>query len=147
MILALDAALAATIFLLALATFAQVLYLESMRLRTRDLPSLKFFKETLEDKIGLSAEQGAGTFSLVKHTLVILLALGYYAEFEVVWQAALAAWITMVATAFALPQLLYRRTSGRWLLPLVPLVRALALLARPCVAVLSFFQSADRSGR
>ncbi len=83
MMLALDVALAATVFLLALATFAQVLYLESMRLRTRDLPSLKFFKETLEDKIGLSTEQGAGSFSLVKHTLVILLALGYYAEFEV----------------------------------------------------------------
>jgi putative hemolysin len=140
MMLALNAALAATVFLLALATFAQVLYLESMRLRMRDLPSLKFFKETLEDKIGLSAEQGAGTFSLVKHTLVILLALGYYAEFEVVWQAALAAWITMVATAFALPQLLYRRTSGRWLLPLVPLVRALAWIARPVEAVLTFFQ-------
>jgi len=140
MILALDAAMAAAIFLLALATFAQVLYLESMRLRTRDLPALKFFKDTLEDKIGLQTERGAGSFSLVKHTLVILLALGYFAEFEVVWQAALAAWVTMVAMAFALPQLLYRRTSGRWLLPLVPLLRALAWIARPCEAVLTFFQ-------
>ncbi len=140
MMLALDVALAATIFLLALATFAQVLYLESLRLRTRDLPSLKFFKETLEDKIGLDAEQGAGSFSLVKHTLVILLALGYYAELEVVWEAALAAWITMVATAFALPQLLYRRTTARWMMPLVPLVRALAWIARPVEAVLTFFQ-------
>ena len=51
-----------TIPLLALVTFVQVLYLESLRLRTRDLPSLKFFKETLEDKIGLKTEQGAGRF-------------------------------------------------------------------------------------
>ena len=29
----------------------------------------------------------------------------------------------MVAVAYALPQLLYRRTSAHWLLPLVPLLR------------------------
>ncbi len=46
----------------------QLLYLESLRLRTRDLPSLKFFKDTLEDKLGLKTEDGAGTFSLIKHT-------------------------------------------------------------------------------
>ncbi len=47
----------------------------------------------------------------------------------------------MVTFAYVVPQLLYRRTSGRWLLPLVPLLRMIALVARPCVAVLSFFQS------
>ena len=56
--------------LLGLVTFVQMLYLESLRLRTRDLPSLKFFKETLEDKIGLKTEDGAGAFSLIKHTLL-----------------------------------------------------------------------------
>ena len=55
--------------LLGLVTFVQLLYLESLRLRTRDLPALKFFKETLEDKIGLKTEDGAGTFSLIKHTV------------------------------------------------------------------------------
>ena len=57
------------------------------------------------------------------------------------WQAALAVWLVMMAVAYALPQLLYRRTSGRWLLPLLPLLRGLAWLARPCVALLGFFQS------
>jgi CBS domain containing-hemolysin-like protein len=47
----------------------------------------------------------------------------------------------MVAVAYALPQLLYRRTTGQWLVPLAPLLRGLAWLARPCVATLSFFQS------
>ena len=47
----------------------------------------------------------------------------------------------MVAVSFALPQLLYRRTGGRWLLPLVPLLRVIAWIARPCVALLSFFQT------
>ena len=41
-----------------------MLYLESLRLRTRDLPSLKFFKDVLEDKLALKTEDGAGAFSV-----------------------------------------------------------------------------------
>jgi magnesium and cobalt exporter, CNNM family len=141
MMLAVAIGIAVTIPLLGLVTFVQVLYLESMRLRTRDLPSLKFFKDALEDKIRVKTEQGAGSFSLIKHSLVIALALLYFAWFEVPWEAAGAAWLTMVAVCFALPQLLYRRTSARWLLPLVPLLRALAWLAWPCEALLTFFQT------
>jgi putative hemolysin len=134
---------------LGLVTFVQLLYLESMRLRTRDLPALEFFKDTLEDKIGLKTEQGAGAFSLIKHTLLVLLGIFYFAWFAdgepwdaaVFWQAALAVWLVMIAVAYALPQLLYRRTTGRWLLPLLSLLRGLAWLARPCVALLAFFQS------
>jgi len=135
--------------LLGLVTFVQLLYLESMRLRTRDLPSLKFFKETLEDKLGMKTEDGAGAFSLIKHTLLVLLGPLFLAWFEdgepwraaIFWQAVLAVWIAMVAVAYALPQLLYRRTTGQWLVPLAPMLRGLAWMARPCVATLSFFQS------
>ena len=42
----------ATILLLAISSFVQLLYLESLRLRTRDRASLQFFKETLEDRLG-----------------------------------------------------------------------------------------------
>lgn len=135
--------------LLGLVTFVQLLYLESMRLRTRDLPSLKFFKDTLEDKLGLKTEDGAGTFSLIKHTILVLLGilfLAWFADGEPwraasFWQALLAVWLTMVTVAYALPQLLYRRTAGEWLVPLAPLLRGLAWLARPCIATLAFFQS------
>jgi CBS domain containing-hemolysin-like protein len=135
--------------LLGLVTFVQVLYLESMRLRTRDLPSLKFFKDTLEDKLGLKTEEGAGTFSLIKHTLLGFLGLLYFAWFAdgqpwhwaVFWQAALSVWLSMIAITYALPQLLYRRTGGHWLLAIAPLLRAMAWLAHPCVALLEFFQS------
>src|SRR5882724_11261393 len=54
--------------LLMLVTCIQVLYLEALRLRTRELPSLQYFKEKLEKEIGLSTERGVLTFSLVKHT-------------------------------------------------------------------------------
>jgi CBS domain containing-hemolysin-like protein len=149
MILVVVIAVWAIIPLLGLMTFVQVLYLESLRLRTRDLPSLKFFKETLEDRIGIPTEDGAGAFSLIKHTLLSVLGILYFAWFAgaeawhgtVFWQAVAAVVLTMIAVCFALPQLLYRRTSGHWLLPLVPLLRFCALIARPCVAMLTFFQS------
>lgn len=135
--------------LLGLMTFVQVLYLESLRLRTRDLPSLKYFKDTLEDKIGLGTEDGAGAFSLVKHALLAVLGILFFAWFAdgtpwhaaIFWEATAAVLITMLVVSFALPQLLYRRTSAQWLLPLVPLLRLFALLARPFVAGLAFFQS------
>src|SRR6185312_4968193 len=127
--------------LLGLVTFIQLLYLESMRLRTRDLPSLKFFKDELEDKLGFKTEEGAGSFSLIKHTLLVVLTVLYCVWLTNLWEAALSAWLTMIAASYALPQLLYRRTSGRWVLPAVPLLRALGWIARPCQALLSFFQS------
>jgi putative hemolysin len=149
MILAVILATFITIPLLALVTFVQLLYLESLRLRTRDLPSLKFFKDTLEDKFGMKTEDGAGSFSIVKHTLIALLGILYFAWFAddaawhaaIFWQAVLVTWLTVIAVSYALPQLLYRRTTAQWLLPLVPFLRGIAWLARPCVALLGFFQS------
>ncbi len=108
---------------------------------TRDLPSLKFFKDELEDKLGLKTEEGAGSFSLIKHSLLVFIAVLYCAWFDSFWQAAIVAWLTMIAASYALPQLLYRRTGGHWVLPAVPLLRALAFIAKPCEALLSFFQS------
>jgi CBS domain containing-hemolysin-like protein len=141
MILAVTLATLIAIPLLGLVTFVQLLYLESLRLRTRDLPSLDFFKDTLEDKLGLKAEDGAGTFSIVKHTILVLLGALFYAWLGEFWQAVIAALLTMITFSYALPQFLYRRTTARWLLPLVPLLHAISLLARPSVAVLNFFQS------
>jgi CBS domain containing-hemolysin-like protein len=149
MILAVILANVVAIPLLAIVSFVQVLYLESMRLRTRDLPALKFFKETLEDKFGMKTEHGAGAFSLVKHTLLLLVGVCYFAwladgqpwSWETFWQAGLAAWLTMMAVSYALPQLLYRRTKAAWLLPLVPFLRGVAWVALPFEALLSLFQS------
>ena len=149
MMIAVIAATLITIPLLALVTFVQVLYLESLRLRTRDLPALKFFKDTLEEKLGLKTEEGAGAFSLIKHSLLVWLAILFFAWFadghpwtgRVLIETGIAVWLTMVTISFALPQVLYRRTTARWLVPMVPVLRILALVARPAEASLSFFQS------
>ena len=138
-----------TIPLLAIVTFVQVLYLESLRLRPRDLPSLEYFKDSLEDKLGMKTEDGAGAFSLIKHTLLAFLGVaclvwavaGERMEWVHIWRGLLAAWLIMGFASYVVPQLLYRRTRGHWLMPLVPFLHVLALTARPGVAALKFFQS------
>ena len=57
--------------LIALFTSIQTLYLEGMRLRTRDLPALQYFKSDLEPRLNLRSEEGALTFSLWKHTCLV----------------------------------------------------------------------------
>jgi putative hemolysin len=149
LIACLIAAMALAIPLLALVTLVQVLYLESLRLRPRDLPALVTFKKTLEDRLGLKTELGAEAFSVIKHALLALvgvLCLGLFTEGEAwgwahLWQSVATALMVMAAASYGAPQLLYRRTTCEWLLPLVPLLKALALIARPAVAVLDFYQS------
>jgi putative hemolysin len=134
--------------LLCVITVVQVLYTESLRLRSRDLPALQFFKDTLEDRIGVRGDDGLLAFSLIKHTLVLLLGVcflatreGEPAPWQNLFEAALFAWLTMLLSTYILAQVLYRKTSGRWLLPLAPLLRVCALLMRPLTALLGFFQS------
>lgn len=130
-------------------TLVQVLYMESLRLRTRELPMLEFFRTSLEDKIGIHDEKGALVFSIVKHTaqlVVTLLIMAVRLDARTpLWQSLLEAagiaWLLMILSTYVVPHLLYRKTRGDWLLPLVPLLKALNVLARPLAALLAFFQS------
>jgi putative hemolysin len=123
--------------------------MESQRLMARDLPALQFFKDQLEDLIGLPVDRGALTFSLIKHTLLLLIGLCFLLlhlgdrapSWEVFLEAALPAWLTMLAATYVVPQLIYRKTSGHWLTSLVPVFRACGLVVSPLAAALSFFQS------
>jgi CBS domain containing-hemolysin-like protein len=131
-----------------LATSIQLLYLESLRIRARELPSLEFFKETLESRIGLETERGALSFSLIKHLgLGVLgcLLLAIASESAPQWEALAAAMLlsagATVVCAYIVPQLVYRKTSGHGLLALVPAFRILALGVRPVLWGLEFFQS------
>jgi len=132
-----------------LITFVQTLYLEAMRLRTRDLPALQFFKATLEDRIGFPAEQATLAFSLLKHGTLLLLAISVFLSFaqgtSITWpvcvEAVFTSWLVMMLVAYVVPQLLYRRSSGHLLLPFVPLLRGFAFLMKPVVSTLSFLHS------
>ena len=140
---------AALTLLLGPICFVQLLYLESLRLRARELPALELFKDTLEGRLGLTPERGVLTFSLVKHSAMVMLGLvvggitlrGGSPTWWSLAEAAVFAVAVMVLSAYIVPQLLYRKTSGRWLLPLAPGFKALAMVIRPLTSFLEFLQS------
>lgn len=134
-------------FLLTVVGFVQLLYLESLRLRPRESPALVWFKQRLQPLLGLETEQGAFVFSLVKHTLLVLCGAALVLAARATtagWTASLeplaAAWLVMIAASHVLPQLLYRRSSGRWLAALVPFLRILEMLLRPVTITLGFLE-------
>jgi CBS domain containing-hemolysin-like protein len=131
-----------------LVTCIQVLYLEALRIHARELPALEFFKETLESKIGLSTERGALTFSLVKHIglavtgcLILAITIQGASLGQALGVACVLAGAVTIVGTYVVPQIVYRRTSGRGLLPLTPLFRVVALSALPLTWLLEFLQS------
>lgn len=148
MIAALTVAAVALAVLLMLITCIQVLYLESLRIRARELPSLQFFKETLEAKIGLTTERGALTFSLVKHAglailgcLIAAIAFLTTPPLEALVVSIALSGVGTIVTTFIIPQLVYRKSKGPGLIPLVPLFGVVALTVRPLIWLLEFLQS------
>ncbi len=131
--------------LLGLAAFVQLLYQESMRLRARDVPALEYFKEELEQRIGLKPEEGLLAFSMLKHSLLV--GVGLTATLHMVstgpvsWKLTAEAFalglLLMFAGAYLGPHLLYRATGARWLVPLTAPLRLVGRVAKPFVATLS----------
>jgi CBS domain containing-hemolysin-like protein len=141
--------------LLAIVTFVQMLYLESLRLRTRESPSFQYFKEHLEERIGQKTERGALTFSLVKHLSVVALGLTCLGiasggkaptPWDVV-EGLIVSWLSMIAACYIVPQVLYRKTAGHWMRPLTPILRLLVLVIRPVTMLFEFLQSLAELGQ
>jgi putative hemolysin len=140
---------------LTLVCFVQLLYLEALRLRAREQAALEFFKETLEDKLGLKIERGALSFSLLKHTMLVLagavfcgaILRGNPPAWTQFLEALLAGFALMLLGAYIVPQALFRKTEGRWLLPLVPALKLAALLVRPLVVSFEFVTSLAEIGQ
>jgi putative hemolysin len=143
--------------LLGFVSYIQTLYLESLRIIRREAASLEYFRETLAGKIGIDNEHGSLAFSLLKH--IALPAAGVFFLCALVrpavpdWQSVIEAlvfsFLAMLFSTYLVPSFLYRRTSGRWVLPLVPIIRALAYCAAPLTALVRLFQSLlefDKSG-
>ena len=136
-------------FLLCFVSYVQLLYLESLRLIKREVPSLEFFRETLVAKIGLEPEQGSLAFSLIKHVSLLLLGIFYLCAFvrpgirpwESVIEASVAALAAMLLTTYFIPAFLHRRTGGKWMSHFVPLIRLLGTTALPLTALVRLFQS------
>src|ERR1700744_5856566 len=106
---------ALTAILVTLVTCLQILYLESLRIRARELPALQFFKESLEGKLGIETERGSLAFSLVKNIgLAVLGCLAMAAAIEAhngfgqsLAIACLTTAIYTVVGTYIIPQLCY----------------------------------------
>jgi putative hemolysin len=136
-------------FLLAFVSCLQLLYLESLRLLKREAPALEYFREKLAVRIGLDAERGSLAFSVLKHVLLVLVGLLYVCalvppdalHWENVTEAGVCAFFAMLLTTYFVPMFLYQRTRGVWIAKALPVVKILAVLATPAVALIRLFQS------
>lgn len=134
---------------LAVISFIQLLYLESLRLRARDFPALEFFKEVVEPALDLETDYAALVFTIYKHSLLVavgVLALLVNApegllQPYAVGRALILALPSMTIFSYLWPQLMYRRAEGVFLMALVPLLKLLALLIRPIAALIGFVET------
>ena len=138
---------------LCLVTFVQLLYLESQRLRPRESVALTLFKESIEERIG-SEGHAPVALAIVKHTGLLALAAPWLAlawmvrdgRLVAVAEAAAGSWLVMVLSCYAAPQLLYRKTSGRWLAAAAPVLRGIVVMLRPMTALFGFLESLAELG-
>jgi putative hemolysin len=144
--------------LLGFVSYVQLLYLESLRLIRREVTSLEYFRETLAERIGLETEHGSLAFSLIKHVSLFLLGLFYLcalvrpgvAHWQSVLEAMGVSFLAMLVSTYFVPLFLYRRSSGRWMLRLLPAIRLMAATAAPLAALVKMFQSLldlDKDGK
>lgn len=142
-------ALVLLFILVILFTAIQTFYLEGMRLRTREMASLQYFKADFEPRLGLRSEEGSLTFSLWKHTCLVVFGVlnlaqvidGEPLKIPELLEGIGSAWFGMMLCAYLVPQLLFRRTTGKWLHALLPFYSASALIVRPLVLGLGFLHS------
>ncbi len=139
---------ALTLAALMMFSFVQLLYLESLRLRSRDSQALEYFKDEIAPALGMETDQAALIFSLYKHALLVCigvlalyLSLGGPNLFIDIAESLLTALASMAVFSYVVPQVMYRRSGGRILRPLTPLLKVAALLMRPFAALLSFAET------
>ncbi|MBI3210721.1 MAG: HlyC/CorC family transporter [Candidatus Solibacter usitatus] len=135
-------------------SFIHLLCRESLHIHARELPSLEFFKDTLQEKLGMEPEDGALAYSLVRHFGLLALAIvtlavtlsPQRAEWLALLEAFLFSSALMLFTSYLAPRFLYRRTGGRFTLAFLPVLRLLAIAVRPVIALLDMLQSIAELG-
>ena len=143
------AVLLALSVLLVFGSYLQLLYLESLRLIKHETAALTHFRERVQPMLGYETEQGATRYSLVKHIALPLAGVFSFCAVNrpgpPLWQSLLEACaftvLVMLVTTYVIPQFLYRRLSGEWLIAIFPIAKFLGVVITPLSAPLSFFQS------
>ena len=130
---------------LAVFSYLDRIYRELGRVTTGRLhDNLDLFEAEIEPRLGMPRRRATLTFSLLASLWLVVVAVGTARGviFFVpgAWEAlAQLVVFLVVEVAFAMhfiPYLLITRTTGRWLVPLVPVIRAFAWIVWPMRAVL-----------
>jgi len=116
------------------------IYRELGRVTTGRLhANLDIFEAEIEPKLGLERRRGALTFSLLTHFWLVVVAVetasGVILFVPAAWEALVEMVVflcleVLLAMHF-IPHLLVTRTTGRWLRPLMPAIRAFVLIVTP----------------
>jgi len=135
-------------------SYLTLIYRELGRMTTGPVHEhLDIFEAEIEPRIGLNRRSAGRAFRILGHFwlafLVLQTARGVWTFVPGAWESVvqLAAFIGLevVIAMHFIPDILLYRTSGRWLLPLLPLLRASLVLVWP---VRVFLEGADfRSGK
>ncbi|MBL8213593.1 MAG: HlyC/CorC family transporter [Bryobacterales bacterium] len=137
-------------------SFMHLLCRESLRIKARDPESLDYYKEVLQEKTQMDGEQGALAYSLIRHfgllaMTIVMMASSLDGDNPNIWLALLQAFglasLLMLVTSYLIPTFLYNRTNGHWALAAIPLLRLLALLARPVIGALELVQDLADLGK
>ncbi len=116
------------------------IYRELGRVTTGRLhANLEIFEAEIEPKLGLERRRGALTFSLLAHFWLVVVAVETARGVIFFVPVALEALVEMVVflclevllAMHFIPHLLVTRTTGRWLRPLMPAIRAFVLIVTP----------------
>ena len=106
--------------------------------------NLDVFEAEIEPRFGMRRRRGALTFSLLAHLWLVVVAVGTArgviffvpGAWEALGELVVFLILEVLLAMHFIPYLLVTRTTGRWLVPLVPVVRAVVWVVWPMRAVL-----------
>lgn len=106
--------------------------------------NLDIFEAEVEPRFGMDRRRGSLTFSLLAHLWLVLVAVetarGVIFFVPGAWEALAQLFVFLLLEVLLamhfIPYLLLTRTTGRWLTPVVPVVRAFVLIVWPFRALL-----------
>lgn len=133
--------------LLALTSYVEQLYTESGKFLTREFQeNIQAFEELVEPRLAAASGRAFLAIAVLVQLSIaaITLLIAYLVFVDVKWtapeiaQAAIGIILVVIVCNRLLPYVLFTRTQGRWLVRLVPLLKALIYAMLPITLVLSF---------
>ncbi len=133
-----------------LASYVHLLFVHSLPIRARENPeTLKHFEEALKPRLGMDAQQGLFRFALARQlalvALVLVLTLLFFTEgravSEAIGEVAILAVTAVIFFAHIVPDVLLRRTSGRWMERLLPVAKLIGWVTKPFALLVHFVSS------